>query len=88
MKNRDYLNELLTSKNIVYKDDISNFKDSGLYILYPNFDLKQITNETYLKVGITNEKKGLHGRLRSHFNSSKVKVKNDISLDIKLMLTL
>ena len=69
----NYLEELINSKNILFYKDISTFKVSGLYILCPEFQLEKITGQTYLKVGITNEKEGLYGRLKSHFSGSTIK---------------
>ena len=68
----DYLEQLLSSKTTVFMNEISKFniKDSGLYILHPCFDLKKITGETYLKVGMTVGKTGLKGRLATHFSNS------------------
>ena len=69
----NYLEQLINSNNILYYKNISTFKVSGLYMLCPEFELKKITNETYLKVGVTNERKGLFGRLNSHFSGSTIK---------------
>lgn len=70
--NRNYLKELLSSEVVVYKNDLPDFniRDSGLYILHPIFDLKKITGETYLKVGMTIGQNGLKGRLSAHFSNS------------------
>tara|TARA_B100000427_G_C15295037_1_gene501437 strand:- start:228 stop:740 length:513 start_codon:yes stop_codon:yes gene_type:complete len=69
---KDYLEQLLSSKTTVFMDEISKFniKDSGLYILQPCFNLEKITGEIYLKVGMTVGKTGLKGRLATHFSNS------------------
>ena len=81
----EYLQKLINSNDILYYKDISTIKISGLYMLYPDFDLKKITNETYLKVGITNCKNGLYGRLKDHYSGTKVNEvlnkKGELTLD-------
>ena len=69
----NYLEKLINSNDILYFKDISTIKISGLYMLYTDFELKKITNQSYLKVGITNEENGLYGRLKNHFSGSTVK---------------
>jgi len=69
----NYLEKLIYSNDILYYEDISTIKISGLYMLCTDFELKKITNQRYLKVGITNEKDGLFGRLKNHFSGSTVK---------------
>ena len=69
----NYLEKLINSNDILYFKDISTVKISGLYMLYTDYELKKITNQSYLKVGITNEKNGLYGRLKKHFSGSTVK---------------
>ena len=64
----NYLEKLINSNDILYFKDISTVKISGLYMLYTDYELKKITNQSYLKVGITNEKNGLYGRLKNHFS--------------------
>ena len=66
-----YLDELLQSNVRVDWNTWERFQNSnsGLYMLYPNFDLEKISNEKYLKVGMTISEKGLKGRLSTHFNS-------------------
>jgi len=66
------LERLINSKNILHFNEKDSFTEGGIYMLYPNFDLKKITNETYLKVGITDEKDGLKGRLSDHYGQKKV----------------
>ena len=68
-----YLNNLLSSEIFYCKKNNPDFniKDSGLYILHPRFNLKKISGEYYLKVGMTARKgKGLKGRLSEHFSSN------------------
>ena len=68
-----YLNNLLSSEIFYCKKNNPDFniKDSGLYILHPRFDLKKISGEEYLKVGMTVRKGiGLKGRLSEHFSSN------------------
>jgi hypothetical protein len=68
-----YLNNLLSSEIFYCKKDNPDFSiiDSGLYILHPRFNLKKISGEEYLKVGMTTRKdKGLRGRLSEHFSSN------------------
>ena len=69
----NYLEKLINSKNILHFNEKDSFTESGIYMLYPNFDLEKITNQTYLKVGITDGEKGLSKRLSRHFGKSKVK---------------
>ena len=49
------------------------------------YTLKKITNETYLKVGITNCKNGLYGRLKDHYSGTTVNEvlnkKRELTLD-------
>lgn len=71
-KENKYLKALTFSQLDVYLGEFSEFQvtDSGLYMLCPTFDLKSITGEEYLKVGMTIEQRGLKGRLGAHFSSS------------------